>query len=163
MKQTTFKQIGNTKNLSSVMSMCKVLVTQGLKVSISYVEKAGVTITKDLPDEWKYNWYFERIDNPPQFKDKRVRVPQPEDFMETNIGKIKKFRVYEGNKIILETNDKQEAIRTMYSAHYIVNNKIHEIHEWWDGKYNGISQLKPTDKVVLQEDKTFKVIWGERE
>ena len=57
----------------------------------------------------------------------------------------KKYRVYEGNKVLLETDDKEEAMRVWREAHRKQLNKFHEVHEYWDGRYNGTSQLAPGD------------------
>ena len=60
----------------------------------------------------------------------------------------KKFRVYEGNKIIQETNIKQVALLKMVDAHRHDPSKYHEVHEFnvlGDNLYHGTNQLEPYD------------------
>lgn len=60
---------------------------------------------------------------------------------------MKEYRVEEDFKIILETDDREEAMRVWRERHRENPNLYHEVHQWWDGQYNGICQFKPGDKV----------------
>jgi len=61
---------------------------------------------------------------------------------------MKKYRVLEDNRILLETDDKEHALMMMGISHINRPNYYHELHEWWNGQYNGIRQYKPGDKVT---------------
>jgi hypothetical protein len=61
---------------------------------------------------------------------------------------MKKYRVYEDVlNLILETDDKEEAMRMQRESHRKSPDKFHEVYEFWDGKYNGICQFAPNDQV----------------
>lgn len=62
-----------------------------------------------------------------------------------------RYRVREGNKILLETNDLAIAREAQKNAHRKNPTKYHEIYRWHDGDvavrtgYLGVYQLKPYD------------------
>ena len=59
-----------------------------------------------------------------------------------------KYRVYENQTtLLLETDDRDEAMKVWRESHRKKPDKYHEVEEWWDGKYNGICQFKPGDQV----------------
>jgi len=58
-----------------------------------------------------------------------------------------KYRLYENNDVLLETENKEEAMSKWRDSHRKSPDKFHEVHEWWDGKYHGICQFAPGDKV----------------
>jgi len=67
-------------------------------------------------------------------------------------GKVKvrkEYRVYEDNKVLVETDDKAEANRVWRDSHRKTPGKFHELHKWStkEGHYTGISQFAPGDKV----------------
>jgi len=62
---------------------------------------------------------------------------------------FKKFRVYENQlKLLIETDDKSEAVKVMNNAHLEYSDRWHELFEYWDGRYNGIRQYKPRDSII---------------
>jgi len=65
------------------------------------------------------------------------------------VKQFKKYRVYEGNKVLLETDDKVEAEKVWRDSHRKTPGKFHELHRWSpeEGHYEGISQFAPGDKV----------------
>ena len=63
-----------------------------------------------------------------------------------DIPRNKTFRVMEGNDIIVETDDKTEAVQAMKTAHHIHPSKFHELYQWeTDGRYHPLSQYAPGD------------------
>ena len=60
---------------------------------------------------------------------------------------MKKFRVYENQLRLTETDDKEAAVTKMKEAHKQEPNKYHELYQLEDGQYIGIRQYKPGDKV----------------
>jgi hypothetical protein len=62
--------------------------------------------------------------------------------------KPKAYRVYEDIAVLLETDDRKEAIEKMKSAHRKDRTKFHEVHRFnalGDGRYCGTDQLSPGD------------------
>jgi len=60
---------------------------------------------------------------------------------------MKKYRVFENNTILIETDDKEEAIWIMKKLHEKQSQKYHEIYQLTLGNYVGIRQYKPGDEV----------------
>lgn len=58
---------------------------------------------------------------------------------------LKKFRVFENNDIILETDSEIDAIHAMKEAHRKDRSKYHEIFRLVGETYIGFRQLKPYD------------------
>jgi len=64
------------------------------------------------------------------------------------MSKFYKYQVRENQShLLLETDDREEAMRVWRECHRICPNKYHEVYEFWDGMYNGICQFKPGDEV----------------
>jgi len=66
----------------------------------------------------------------------------------------KEFRVYENQlTLLIETNDKEEAVKTMREAHRAFPEKYHELFQLMDGRYIGerqyvgIRQYEPNDPI----------------
>jgi hypothetical protein len=60
----------------------------------------------------------------------------------------KEFQVYENQlTLLIETNDKEEAVKAMKETHRRFPEKYHELFQLLDGRYVGIRQYKPHDPV----------------
>jgi len=62
--------------------------------------------------------------------------------------KIKNFKVYENQlTLLIETDDKEEAVKAMKEAHKGSPEKYHELFQLLDGRYIGVRQYKPNDPI----------------
>jgi len=60
----------------------------------------------------------------------------------------KRFQVRENqSSLLLETDDKEEAMRVWRESHRKDISKFHEVYEWLDGMYHGTNQFAPGDQV----------------
>lgn len=61
---------------------------------------------------------------------------------------MKRYKVYqESCTLLVETDDKDLAIDVMRTAHKDKPFMYHELYEYIDGKYIGIRQYEPGDKI----------------
>lgn len=60
---------------------------------------------------------------------------------------MKRYRIYENNLLLLETDDEKTAMRLWRESHQETPDKYHEVYECFEGIYIGIRQFKPYDKV----------------
>jgi len=60
--------------------------------------------------------------------------------------RVKGFRVCENQlTLLVETDDKEEAVKVMREAHQKDPQKYHELYQFLDGQYIGIRQYEPGD------------------
>ena len=60
----------------------------------------------------------------------------------------KEFEVYENQlTLLIETDNKEEAVKTMKEAHTKAPEKYHELFQLLDGRYIGVRQYAPNDPV----------------